>query len=144
AAEALADAGGSPDPQRTGAFVGLGLDLNTTNFHLRWLQPPELRDAAGPPLTADRVMGALGSVAASRAARAFDFGGPSFTLCAEDASGARALEFAVRALQQGELAMALVGAVDLPGDVRAQAARPDGVCGEGAAAVALMRLDDAV
>ena len=47
AAAALDDSGDramSPDP-RTGVFVGLGLDLNTTNFHLRWaakasLPPP--------------------------------------------------------------------------------------------------------
>ena len=42
AAAALEDAAGPASksaeisPVRTGAFVGLGLDLNTTNFHLRW------------------------------------------------------------------------------------------------------------
>ena len=72
---------------RTGVFIGLGLDLNTTNFHLRWVMldkarawarqrgltpaqidtwAAQLRDAAGPPLTANRTMGALASVAASR------------------------------------------------------------------------------
>src|SRR5262249_4434172 len=85
------------------------------------------------------------------------------TLCGEEGSGLRALEAAVRALQRGELDQALVGAVDLAGDVRAVLAahphrpfsatgraRPfdggaDGtVLGAGAAAVVLKRLDDAV
>src|SRR5205085_5583157 len=120
------------------AFIGLGLDLNTTNFHFRWPQPPDRRAVAGPPLTADRVMGSLGSIAASRLARAFGLGGPSFTLCSEETSGARALELAVRALQQGEITQALVGSVDLAGDPRALATSPtDRVPGEGAAALVL-------
>ncbi len=212
AAAALDDAGaGRPvaggDP-RTGVFVGLGLDLNTTNFHLRWaaksllssrsqallgnagrqapLRRPRgdgsrgearkaelsdrhsqaelgneevLLDAVGPPLTADRTMGALGSIAASRIARAFQFGGPSFTVCSEETSAGRALELAVRALRAGELDRAVVGGVDLAGDPRALLAqgRPvsesgtanplgagDGVLpGEGAAAMVLKRLSDA-
>src|SRR5207245_97414 len=89
--------------ERTGVFIGLGLDLNTTNFHLRWsvlrdapgwaarsgremagaqrdawLQA--LREAAGPPLTANRTMGALGSVVASRIAPEVRSGAPSFPL----------------------------------------------------------------
>jgi acyl transferase domain-containing protein/3-hydroxymyristoyl/3-hydroxydecanoyl-(acyl carrier protein) dehydratase len=170
---------------RTGVFVGVGLDLNTTNFHVRWSllnevgswaaqlgrtpTPAELnewlqrlRDAAGPPLTANRTMGALASIAASRVAREYRLGGPSFTLAGEEASGLRALETAVRALQRGDIDLALAGAVDLAGDVRAVLAshrlrqfsrqgraRPfdaaaDGtVVGEGAAAVLLKRLDDA-
>src|SRR5207237_3245301 len=106
---------------RTGAFVGLNLDLNTTNFHCRWAKPQAARDEVGPPLTANRVMGSLGSVAASRAARAFGLGGPCFTLSSEESSGARAVELAVRALERGELDCALVGAVDLAGDPRALA-----------------------
>jgi acyl transferase domain-containing protein/3-hydroxymyristoyl/3-hydroxydecanoyl-(acyl carrier protein) dehydratase len=159
--------------ERTGVFIGLGLDLNTTNFHVRWAMHEEagkwaarlglelteeefaawvreLRDAAGPPLNANRTMGALGSIAASRVAREFHFGGPSFTVAAEENSGVRALEIAVRALRRGELDHALVGAVDLAGDVRAVLARdrhrPYGEVrvGEGAVAFVLKRLDEAL
>ncbi|MGH7173478.1 MAG: beta-ketoacyl synthase N-terminal-like domain-containing protein, partial [Gemmataceae bacterium] len=164
AAEAL-DAAALREEQRprTGVFIGLGLDLNTTNFHFRWSLDPSLRDAAGPPLTASRTMGSLGSIVASRIAREFHLGGPSFTISSEESSGLRALEVAVRALQQGEIDRAIAGAVDLAGDVRAVLAthqhRPfsasgracpfdadaDGTLpGEGAAAVVLKRLDDAV
>jgi acyl transferase domain-containing protein/3-hydroxymyristoyl/3-hydroxydecanoyl-(acyl carrier protein) dehydratase len=164
AAEAI-DAASLPQERRarTGVFIGLGLDLNTTNFHFRWSLDAALRDAAGPPLTASRTMGSLGSIVASRIAREFHFGGPSFTLSSEESSGLRALEAAVRALQKGEIDQAIVGAVDLAGDVRAVLAahrhrpfsasgrvRPfdvdaDGTLpGEGAAAVVLKRLTDAV
>ncbi len=145
AADAVDDAGGLSDPSTAGAFIGLSLDLNTTNFHFRWSQPAEMRDAAGPPLTANRVMGSLGSITASRLARAFGLGGPSFTVCSEETSGARALELAVRALERGEISQALVGAVDLTGDPRVQLlSAADQPSGEGAAALILMRLDDAV
>ena len=77
AAEAFDDSGADTAANlRTGVFLGLGLDLNTTNFHLRWAGQSEL-----PPLTADRTMGALGSIAASRIARAFGFAGSSVTCC---------------------------------------------------------------
>ena len=107
-------------------------------------------------------MGALGNIVASRIAREFRCGGPSFTLSSEESSGIRALATAVRLLQQGEIDRAVVGAVDLAGDLRAVlgqhadrpfspsgAARPltadaDGtIIGEGAAAVVLKRLEDA-
>jgi acyl transferase domain-containing protein/3-hydroxymyristoyl/3-hydroxydecanoyl-(acyl carrier protein) dehydratase len=189
AAEAAADAGWHEHegPRlRAGVFVGIGLDLNTTNFHLRWLLPAKarawnrrlglglsgeeltrwtaaLRQAAGPALTANRTMGALGGLVASRIARELRLGGPSFTVSSEETSGARALEVAVRLLRQGTLDQAVVAAVDLAGDVRTVLAthrlqpfsasgtvRPldpaaDGtIPGEGAAAVVLKRLDDAV
>ena len=51
---------------RTGTYIGCGLDPNTTNYHFRWSVDPERRDAAHPPLTANRVMGGLASIAASR------------------------------------------------------------------------------
>jgi PfaB family protein len=186
AAAAMTDAGaGRADNLRTGVFVGIALDLNSTNFSFRWsveeesaawlkelgreLPQPEqakwiseLRDAVTPPLTANRTMGALGSIVASRIAREFKVGGPSFTISNEDGSGIRALETAVRLLANGEIDRALVGAVDIAGDLRAvlghHAYRPfspsgealpfdergDGhVVGEGAAAVVLKRLDDA-
>ena len=186
AGEALEDAGlNKEDLLFTGIFIGAGLDLNATNFSFRWglqnfardwaeqlglnLSPPEfqqwveeLRKAAGPALNANRVMGALGSIVASRIAKEFRVGGPSFTVCSEDNSGLRALEVGIRSLQGGAINRAIVGATDMAGDLRSvigqHALRPfsergearpfdrdaDGpLIGEGAAAVILKRLDDA-
>ena len=184
--EALQDAGiKKEDLLFTGVFIGTGLDLNATNFSFRWglekmarqwaqqlgrdLSEAELndwiaalRESAGPGLSANRVMGALGSIVASRVAKEFKVGGPSFTLSSEENSGLRALEVGVRALQEGSINRAIVGAADMAGDLRAVlgrhgnqpfsksgVARPfdknaDGsLVGEGAAAVILKRLDDA-
>ncbi len=184
--EALQDAGlKKEDLLFTGVFIGTGLDLNATNFSFRWgmqkfarrwaeqqgltLTDAELnawvaalRDSAGPALSANRVMGALGSIVASRVAKEFRIGGPSFTLSSEENSGLRALEVGVRALQEGSINRAIVGAADMAGDLRSVlgqhdsqpfaikgTARPfdkdaDGtMIGEGAAAVILKRLDDA-
>ncbi|MBV5338400.1 MAG: acyltransferase domain-containing protein [Deltaproteobacteria bacterium] len=186
AAAAMHDAGlGREDNLTTGVFIGIALDLNSTNFSLRWslpgqaeewarklgreLSPEELNawtkqlcDTVGPALSANRTMGALGSVVASRIAREFRVGGPSFTLSSEDSSGVRSLETAVRLLQVGELDRALVGSVEMAGDLRAVLGRhslrpfsPSGraapfdqdadgsIVGEGAAAVVLKRLEDA-
>ncbi|WP_041974894.1 type I polyketide synthase, partial [Geobacter sp. OR-1] len=186
AAAAMADAGLDRDNNlKMAVMIGIALDLNSTNFSWRWslaaraaswgvssantLSPEDfrqwtaqLRDAAGPPLTANRTMGALGSVVASRIAREFRAGGPSFTISSEENSGISSLQTAVRLLQNGEIDRALVGAVDLAGDIRAvlghHAVRPlsrsgrgmpfdaqaDGsIIGEGAAAVVLKRVEDA-
>jgi acyl transferase domain-containing protein/3-hydroxymyristoyl/3-hydroxydecanoyl-(acyl carrier protein) dehydratase len=166
--------------ERAGVIIGIGLDLETTNYHLRWVcrrlgrewaralgaEATEawleaLQEAACPPLDAPRVLGSLGSIAASRVAREFHLGGPSFTVSAEEASGLRALEIAVRALQRGEMDLALAGAVDLAAEVRLARANgglrswsPEGprpfdarsrgtAPGEGAAVVVLQRLSDA-
>ncbi len=142
-AEAIADAGWDDRPRlRAGVFMGIGLDLNTTNFHVRWSLAnkarrwnqegrwglseealaqwvSELRDAAGPALSANRTMGALGGLVASRIAREFRIGGPSFTVSGEETSGLRALDVAMRLLENREIDEAIVGAVDLPCDVRA-------------------------
>ena len=151
---------------RTGAFIGVELDLNTTNFHCRWgilnqarrwaaqlglrldeesfqAWVKELREAFHPPLTANRVLGALASVAASRVAREFRLGGPSFTLSSDEVSGLAALQTAVRLLQQGELDQAIVGAVDFIGDPRALRADPAPLVTEGACALVLKRREDA-
>jgi len=188
AANAINDAGVTDhaDLRDAGIYIGIGLDLNTTNFHLRWsvsqqarkwirqygieasaeeLQQwlMQLQDAASPPLSANRTMGALGGIVASRIARAFGAGGPSFTLANEEASGLRALEAGVRALQRCEINLAVTGAVDLAGDIRAllchNAARraggdinpwafspgtDGGLAGEGAAALILKRHTDAL
>ncbi len=166
----------SAERPRMGALIGIDFDFEATNFHLRWyLQSvfphwrrthfPKLSDAqaadwlnalkeaCGPPLTASRTLGALGSMVASRIAREFRFGGTSFVVSAEQASGLRALEIGMRALQAGELDAVLVGAVDLCGDLRSIAAQADlgasaplavGIPpGEGATALVLKRMEDA-
>ena len=187
-ARALTDTG-VPRPDaavRTGVIIGMGLDLNTTNFHHRWallgqarqwahllrLQLDDqrldewiatLREESGPALTPGRVLGALGNIVASRIAREYAFGGPSFAISAEEASGIRALDVGLRGLHHHEMDAVVVGAVDLPGDVRAMlathAVRPfsqrgevrpfdaaaDGtLVGEGAATLVLKRLSDAI
>lgn len=171
---------------RTGVFIGIGLDFNSTNFSYRWqilnktkewtkalgltLSEAELaawtqslRDAFHPPLTANRTVGALGGIVASRIAREFKVGGAGITISAEESSGLQALDVAMQALQRKELDHALVGAIDLNGDIRslltahAYAPFSDAGCvrafgeqadgtlpGEGAVAVMLKRLDDAV
>jgi PfaB family protein len=186
AAAAMADAGlGREGNDRAAVLIGIALDLNSTNFSFRWsigeeaqewqrelgkdLSPAELeqwtaelRQAAGPALTANRTMGALGNIVASRIAREFKVGGPSFTVSNEDGSGVRALETAVRLLTSSEIDRALVGAVDFAGDLRAalghHSRRPFSgsgrstpfdaescgiIAGEGATAVVLKRLEDA-
>ncbi|MFN3430710.1 MAG: beta-ketoacyl synthase N-terminal-like domain-containing protein, partial [Candidatus Sericytochromatia bacterium] len=86
AKEALDDASALDSGRdRAGVFVGIALDLNTTNFHVRWtlqtrarewardlgldLSEPELaqwtdalREALGPALSANRTTGALGGM----------------------------------------------------------------------------------
>jgi len=188
ASAAMKDAGLPLRKERPamGALIGIDFDFEATNFHLRWhlteLLPQWIKkfgwdlssqernalietllDACSPPLTAPRTLGALGGIVASRVAREFRLGGPSFVVSCEEASGLKALEIGIRALQQNEAEAFLVGAVDLRGDVRniilkdqAQSfsrnhqIRPfdqaaDGTLpGEGAVAVVIKRLDQAI
>ncbi len=142
AAKAMRDAGLPLRDRRPrmGTFIGVGFDFECTRFHLRWaltrlapqwaeqlalqLTPAqlaswvmELQDALGPALNATRTVGALGGIVASRIAKEFLLGGPSFILSSEEVSGLQALELATRALQRHELDAALVGAVDITGDI---------------------------
>ena len=143
------DDAGLPEPQaqpRWGCCIGIDQDLAATRFHLRW----QLRadgtngDAAGGPLTANRVMGNLGGIVASRLARAFRLGGASFVHGNEDGSGLQALATAVELLQQGTLDLALVGAVSVQGDPRHLLDRTlPHTPSEGAIALVCKRLSDA-
>lgn len=175
AANALDDAGLSEltaeQQCRTGVFIGIALDLNTTNFHFRWMQKKyarewlqglgitlneeelnewveNLREACGPALTANRTMGALGGIVASRIARAFRIGGPSFTVSAEETSGLRALESGLRSLQQNELDQVIVGSVDIASDLRAVKGHIEyygqSNIADGATAFILKRYEDAL
>jgi acyl transferase domain-containing protein/3-hydroxymyristoyl/3-hydroxydecanoyl-(acyl carrier protein) dehydratase len=181
AAEAILDAGFDPSlALRTGVLIGIGLDLNSTNFHLRWSLPDrahewnrtlglglsprdldrwveELLRAAGPALSANRTMGSLGGLIASRIAREFQIGGPSFTVSCDETSGIQAMAIAVDWLRRRELDAAVVGAVDFAGDLRAVMARhrlplepvetnardPSPIACDGAVCLVLKRLEDA-
>jgi len=188
AAGAMRDAGLHlrEDRPDMGAIIGIDFDFEAANFNLRWHLDnmlaewmkkigrashemeenawlETLKDACSPPLTATRTLGALGGIVASRIAREFRFGGPSFVVSCEAAGGLKALEIGARALQQNEADTFLIGAVDLSGDVRniilANQVRPyslkgqirpfdqeaDGTLpGEGAAALVIKRLDRAI
>ena len=82
-----------------------------------------MRDAAGPALSANRTMGSLGGLVASRIAREFRIGGPSFTVSSDETSGIQAMAIAVEWLRRGELDAAIVGAVDFAADPRTISAR---------------------
>ena len=147
AADAIADARWDErQALRTGVLIGIGLDLNTTNFHLRWSMAEnarawtnslglelnadeltswtdDLKRASGPALTANKTMGSLGGLIASRIAREFKIGGPSFTVSCDETSGIQALAIAADWLRRGELDAVIVGAVDFAGDARTVFAR---------------------
>lgn len=187
AAQAMDDAGlaGRKERPDMGTAIGMRFDDEASNFHLRWnmanqvkdwkdsyclnLDPEnepawqsELKQRVHPPLTASRTTGALGGIIASRVAKEFKLGGPSFIVSCEDASGLKALEIGVRSIQNRETELYLVGAVDLPGEIRNLitthhlrslslrdritpfASQSQGVLpGEGAVALILKRLDKA-
>ncbi len=132
AAKAMKDAGlpARKIRNRMGVIIGADFDYEATNFQLRWelLNSSEgqkanselkaAQDACSPPLTSSRTLGALGGIIASRIAREFRFGGPSFVVSCDSSSGLKAVEIGVRAIRQNEADMMLIGAVDLSGDIR--------------------------
>lgn len=133
------------DAAATAVFLGVDLDFATMNYHLRWtaadwsgdLNPTSdpgtaqwlsrLVEERLPPLTADRVMGNLASIAASRIAREFKCGGPCFTVSSGADSGLTACRLAMDALRAGEVRQALVGAVDFATEPRRVDHRPPAI-----------------
>ncbi len=171
---------------RMGAAIGMNFDFEATNFNLRWnlendvekwdklhslnlntsekeKWTNELRASHMPPLSPSRTTGALGGIIASRIAKEFKLGGPSFIVSSEDTSGIKALEIGIQSIQNNETDVFLAGAVDLPGEIRnivaAHTLRPFSdnnivspfdknangpLPGEGAVAIVLKRLDKAI
>lgn len=159
--EALADVATLPN-ETTGVYVGMGTDPEAARFGTRWRlatmaaewgQDAEwlaaARDAVGPSLDAAGVLGTMPNIVANRLNSQFDLAGPSFTVSAEERSGLDAVHLAARALSNGEIDAALVGASDLSCDPVHRAAAsavlaPDRqVPGDAAAVLVLKRLDDA-
>ncbi len=142
------------DTERTGIFIGMQCDSEVARYGVRW-RLSELTDEAAdpdafaPPLSAAGVLGTMPNIPANRLNVQLDVRGPSHTVSADELSGVRALEIAVRALATRELDAALVGAVDLACEpVHERAARellPDALRRGGDAAIVLLlvRLEDA-
>ncbi|MBW1883212.1 MAG: beta-ketoacyl synthase, partial [Deltaproteobacteria bacterium] len=150
--------------ERTGVLVGMGSDPEVARYGMRWRLAEwanalgygddldEARDGVIGVLQSAGVLGTMPNIIANRLNRQLDLGGPSCTVSAEEHSGLRALELAVRALRERELDAALVGAVDLSCEpVHVTAAReclpPEGlesqIPGDAAVALLLKRLEDA-
>ncbi len=158
---ALIDAGIKPRPADTdpirddmGCAIGIEFDYGACDFDLRWQLhslDDSFKDAIARPLTFNRTLGALGGIVASRVAREFKIGGPCFTLSANTASGIKSIETAVHSLSSHETNVFICGCVDLAADIRQlllnDAAAPQNrniPFSEGAAAIVLKRLDQAI
>jgi acyl transferase domain-containing protein/3-hydroxymyristoyl/3-hydroxydecanoyl-(acyl carrier protein) dehydratase len=117
AAEALAGLSMRP-AGRTITVIGAQCDAEAARHAFR-LRLPELLPDVDPAATgvarlgAAEVAGCMPNMPANRINAALDLDGPGFTVAAEELSGIRALEIAIRALRSGEADLAIVGAVDL-------------------------------
>lgn len=168
AAEALATVRRLPAP-RTGVYTGMECDPEIGRQMARALVPDWVRtwgnalgeepgagwaqraaDAFAPPLQASTVTGSLPNVVANRLNVQYRLAGPSFSVCADELSGLRALEMAARALREGELDAAIVAAVDMgcePVNAWASPALEGagrGVPADAAVVLVLKRMDDAL
>jgi acyl transferase domain-containing protein/3-hydroxymyristoyl/3-hydroxydecanoyl-(acyl carrier protein) dehydratase/1-acyl-sn-glycerol-3-phosphate acyltransferase len=119
---------GTLERERSGVFVALEPDPEVCRNGARWRVAEYLRasgreldtqwieqarDAIAPALEAATVIGTMPNIPANRINAHFDLGGPSWSVFASEASGRHALALACRALREGQLDAALVGAVDL-------------------------------
>ena len=146
---------------RTGILVGMGTDAEVARYGARWRLAEwarrwEVRDATWlaqardgfvPVLTSAGVVGTMPNIPANRLSSQLDLGGPGFVVSCEEHSGLVALDLGLRALRQGELHAALVGAVDLSCEPVHQAALqalgPAAAADDAAVVLVLRRLADA-
>ncbi len=119
-----------PPSERSGVMIGVGCDPAVARYGARWRLPDIaaawgvtdefwIRRAAeilSPALTGAGVLGTMPNLPANRLNVQFDLAGPGFTMSAEELSGVRALQAALRALRAGELDLALAGAADFSCD----------------------------
>ncbi len=138
---------------RTGVIVGIQCDPEVCHMPFRLRLPELAPDLAPPPsrdplFVASDVIGFMPNIPANRINSQFDFGGPSFSVAAEELSGLRALEVACDMLTSGALDAAIVGAADLSDEpihraALAQLGRGDDRAGDAAVVLILKRLADA-
>ena len=151
AQEALA--GSSLKPERTGVLVGMGCDPEVARYGLRWrslfLDEPVTTEPT-LPLESAGVIGTMPNIVANRLSSQWDARGPGFSISAEELSGYRALDLALRFLRSGEMDTAIVAAVDLSTEVVHAAAMgsiedtTDPPTSDAAVVLLLKRLDDAI
>jgi len=150
-----------PPPERAGVMIGIGCDPAVARYGARWRLPDvaaawgvtdeawirRTADLVSPALSGAGVLGTMPNLPANRLNVQFDLAGPGFTISAEELSGVRALQVALRALRAGELDLALAGAADFSCEPVHEAAARDiglpGPSGDGAVVIALKRLADA-
>ena len=140
-------------PERTGVLVGMGCDPEVARYGLRWrslfLEEPVTTEPVGA-LESAGVIGTMPNIVANRLSSQWDVRGPGFSVSAEELSGYRALDLALRSLRNHELDAVLVGAVDLSSEpVHAAALQSlenttDPPTADAAVVLVLKRLDDAI
>jgi 3-hydroxymyristoyl/3-hydroxydecanoyl-(acyl carrier protein) dehydratase/malonyl CoA-acyl carrier protein transacylase len=141
------------EPGRTCVLVGMGCDPEVARYGLRWrslfLEEPIATEAIGP-LEAAGVMGTMPNIVANRLSSQWDARGPGYSVSAEELSGYRALDLALRSLRSGETDIAIVAAVDLSNEAVHAAAlesienTTDPPTTDAAVVLVLRRLDDAI
>jgi hypothetical protein len=164
AREAVALAGPLPR-ERTAVLAGMECDAEVARFGARWRaaqwarqlgrgEPTggwlqQARESLSRALDAPGVVGTMPNIVANRVNSQLDLAGPSLTVSAEEISGLVALDIAARALREGEIDAALVGAVDASAEpVHRQAAAEllparSQPAGDAAVVLVLKRADDA-
>ncbi|MEO1339124.1 MAG: beta-ketoacyl synthase N-terminal-like domain-containing protein, partial [Myxococcota bacterium] len=141
------------DDQRTRVGIVIGMQTDADAARSRWRFGPDGPSDADQsmgtePLEAARVLGCMPNLIANRLSFQFDIKGPCFVVSAEQASGHRGIEWAVRQLRANELDVVIVGAIDLVAEsVTAHAIDALGIQdqpGDGAVLLVLQRRSDAV
>jgi len=122
-----ADAVAPCDPARGGVIIGMGCDVDATRCCLdirlaktagaagapsSMIDAAQLSEAMGGLQSPGHVTGSMPNLPANRINAQLDWRGLGYTVSSEEVSGFAALEIAIRALRQGELDVALAGAVD--------------------------------
>ncbi len=125
----------------TAVVLQVALDPATTNHHLRWKALAEGFDESAIPsvLDANKVMGSLASIAASRIARQLKLGGPCFTISSGSGGISQAVRVAQGLLAGGSIDRVIVGAVTSPDDLRSTL--PPGSDGGGCGGAVLLVLE---
>lgn len=114
--------------ERTGVFIGMGVDADINRYGFRkriaellnsgtvtddLIDSVNLEEQIGPVLNSAGVLGTMPNISANRINNQFDFSGLGFTISCEELSGNKSLDIAIQAIQNEELDTAIVGAVDM-------------------------------